>query len=150
MKILRAHIGTPILWVGIKKCLKKNKDKTGLQRITKKQSKTARSNNKNQCHQYQSLEILRNTPMLQRFDLLFLFDPAIVASPTCPSEQKQLYTEIRCHLSESKDVHRFSTYGRVLNIPRSSFICIIVCATLTYVHMLYQSIVRNKGGKRIR
>lgn len=150
MKILRAHIGTPILWVGIKKCLKRNKDKTGLQRMTKKQSKTARSNNKNQCHQYQSLEILRNTPMLQRFDLLFLFDPAIVASPTCPSEQKQPCTEIRCQLSESKDVYRFSTYGRLLNIPRSSFICIIVCATLKYVHMLYQSIVRNKGGKRIR
>lgn len=118
--------------------------------MTKKQSKTARSNNKNQCHQYQSLEILRNTPMLQRFDLLFLFDPAIVASPTCPSEQKQPCTEIRCQLSESKDVYRFSTYGRLLNIPRSSFICIIVCATLKYVHMLYQSIVRNKGGKRIR
>ncbi len=125
-----------------------------LQRHNQKRQETTIYNNKN--HQYQSLEILRNTPMLQRFDLLFLFDPAIVASPTCPSEQKQPYIEIRCQLKSlmelcefhSKDVYRFSTHGRRLNISQSSFIIIDLYYRLRNAHICAHAISKHTEEQR--
>ena len=37
----------------------------------------------------QAFQVLSRAPMLHRFDLLFLLNPAVVATPTCPLEKKQ-------------------------------------------------------------
>ena len=39
-----------------------------------------------------AFQVLSRAPMLHRFDLLFLLDPAVVATPTCPLEKKQPWT----------------------------------------------------------
>ena len=67
--------------------------------------------------------------MLQRLDLLFLFDPAVVAPPACPSEEKQpdgtgiLGLQIKEDFNRSQDFRAEYTEFRItapLHIPNIS------------------------------